>query len=147
RDPALVQPVLQAVLDNYMMAHVKSHIRADLTWSKQRGEELRKSLRENEDRQRKLKTDAHVLILEDTKHSFHSQLDKIRNDLYESERDLAGRRAILGDAAQSGSSSNTAKARVQPEIIEQYATLLTDLADLKRKDRDCASQGMLPAHP
>src|SRR5262249_21366190 len=122
------------------------HIGADSeVWRKQ-SEELKQRLVENEEKQRQLKTTDEVLNLETSKTSFENQLNRIRTDLYESERDLAGRRAVLGEATHSGS-TNLGTARVPPEIIEEYGNLLADLAEWKRKDRDLAQQGMTPIHP
>ncbi len=146
RDSTLVQPVLRAVLDNYMRAHVTAHIGAESEYSQERAEELKKLLRENEENQRVLKTKNDVLILEDEKHSFHTQLDKIRTDLYQAELELAGRRAMLGDGGQPGA-TNLARTRIPPQVIEEYGNLLLDLAEWKRKDREAAQQGYKPLHP
>ena len=143
RDGAIVQPVLEAVIENYLMAHVQYHIGADSELARKQAEELKTRLLANEEEQKQLKTTDEVLNLETAKQTFQTRLDKIRTDLYDAEGELAGRRAVLGDTQ----TTNAGKGRIPPEVIEEYGNVLTDLAEWKRKDRDLAQQGMTPAHP
>jgi uncharacterized protein involved in exopolysaccharide biosynthesis/Mrp family chromosome partitioning ATPase len=143
RDPNIVQPVLDAVIENYLMAHVQYHIGADSELARKRSEDLRTRLVANEEEQKRLKTTDEVLNLETAKQNFQKELDKIRSDLYDAEGELAGRRAILGDSQVA----NAGKMRIPPEVIEEYGNVLSDLTEWKRKDRELAQQGMTPAHP
>ena len=46
---------------------------------------------------KRLKTEAKVLFLEDTKHAYQSQIAKAQDELMDAQRELAERQAVLGN--------------------------------------------------
>ena len=46
---------------------------------------------------KRLKTEANVLFLDDTKHAYQSQIAKAQEELMDAQRELAERQAVLGN--------------------------------------------------
>jgi uncharacterized protein involved in exopolysaccharide biosynthesis/Mrp family chromosome partitioning ATPase len=95
-NPAVVQPVLGAVIDAYMKK--QSEVRGipavgDLL--SQETDQLRSSLTQTEDDLRRVKDQAGIVSLDDAKKSFGDQEARIQSDIFSAQVELAERTAVL----------------------------------------------------
>jgi len=102
-DPELVQPVLRQLITNYLE---KSYVirRPPGVFDEvltRRAEDLRLSLKETEDKLSKLKKDAGVSSLEETKKAQAEQISRIRADLISADAELAAQKAGLEESVQT----------------------------------------------
>jgi uncharacterized protein involved in exopolysaccharide biosynthesis/Mrp family chromosome partitioning ATPase len=140
-DADIVQPVLNAVIHSYMLKHVEVHGgggELEDYYIKQR-DELRKKLAQTEVELKRLKTDAKVLFLDDTKHAYQSQIAKAQDELMDAQRDLAERQAVLGNLGTgllTQGATNDAESSVPSEKLSDYGEITTQLDTLKKHERE-----------
>src|SRR5262249_19146769 len=118
RDPALVQPVLQELINIYMRKHLEVHEGVGVLndhYSQQR-DELRSKLGRTEEELKRLKTEAKMLFPEETKHSYQAQIARVQGDLLDAQRQLAEIKAVLGNLAPAAlaQGTNSAEEAVVP---------------------------------
>lgn len=101
-DPEVVQPVLAALIDNYLQAHSEIHRSVGVfdDFLSQETDQLRSRLVQTEDELRKAKAKAGILSLEDTKKVYTEQSSKIQEAIFEAEADLAERQASVNELAK-----------------------------------------------
>jgi uncharacterized protein involved in exopolysaccharide biosynthesis/Mrp family chromosome partitioning ATPase len=147
-DAAVVQPVLSQLADTYLKRHVEIHQGVGVlhdSFSRQ-AEQLRVRLATTEADLKKLKTEAQVISLDESKRDCMDRMVKIRQELLTAEADLAERRTMLGEQDKlfpaTMPATNMASV-VTPEQSEQYRRACTDLdalhkqlAELRTKYRD-----------
>jgi polysaccharide biosynthesis transport protein len=142
RDRSLVQPVLSALVETYMRKHWEVWRGGDEMneYYNQQSKELRSKLAQTEDELRKIKKQAKVVSVEQTKHAYDESLRKWREDLLTAQGELNERKAMLDNAAASeaaGSDSiRTNGPPVSLEKIEDYSTTLSDLDAAKRHEHE-----------
>jgi uncharacterized protein involved in exopolysaccharide biosynthesis/Mrp family chromosome partitioning ATPase len=140
-DAAIVQPVLNAIIHSYMLKHLEVHGgggELEDYYIKQR-DDLRKKLAETEMELKRLKTEAKVLFLEDTKHAFQSQIAKLQDELLDAKRELAEREAVLGNLGTGlaiQGTTNDPESLVPAEKLSDYGEITTQLDTLKRHERE-----------
>jgi uncharacterized protein involved in exopolysaccharide biosynthesis/Mrp family chromosome partitioning ATPase len=141
-DEKMVQPVLGSLIQHYMHKHVavRQGIGVlDVYYSKQ-AVELRQKLQQTEEELKRLKKEANVLFLDDTKHSFQAELTKTHAELLDAERELAEHKAVLGNlASEIGSETNSTTggpSSVRPALLAEYGDLVTEIDRLKKDERD-----------
>ena len=120
----------------------------DEYYSKQR-DELREKLAATEEEIKKLKTDAKVVSLDGSKHSYQDQIAKLTNELLSAETELAERKAVLGDATNvvsTISDTDALQASVPPEKVNDYTAAAVQLDNLKQRERELRLQ-FTEAHP
>jgi succinoglycan biosynthesis transport protein ExoP len=145
-DASVAQPVLAAILENYKLAHFK--IRINYEANKHHADDLKFQLAKNEVEIRDLLGSVGVLYIADTKHSYQAQLDKLREDSFTAERELAEKRVVLDSVNQPGAVGGTNMVNlVPPEVMEEFSSVLGDLGSWRQKDRELQMDGKLSAHP
>src|SRR6266850_2050469 len=143
-DPSIVQPVLNALIEMYMQKSVVVHEKTEILdeYYRQRKQDLQKQLETTQETLRGLKLRAGgTLVVDDSKHSLQTQIDKLSNQLQDAERELAERRAVMGGT------NNNAAVDVTPDVIEKYTTLMADVTSLKQGEREALRLGYKDAHP
>lgn len=137
-DASVVQPVLSQLTETYLKRHVEIHrgvgVRDDF-FSRQ-ADQLRSRLATTEAELKKLKSEANVISVDESKRAYMDLMVKIRQELLTAEANLAERRALLAAPAQpladSPSITNTA-AVVPSDSLEQYRRACNDLASLPKR--------------
>jgi polysaccharide biosynthesis transport protein len=145
RDPDLSQPILRALITAYQHKHQEVHQGLgvlDDYYARQR-DELSKDLARTEEELKRLKTEAGVVSLEETKKAYQNQVSKWQEELLSAEGELAQRKAMLGDVAReamTATAGSTAANRVPPEKVEDYGFVSTELENLRRRERELSLQ-------
>ena len=140
-DVDMVQPVLNAIIHCYMLKHLEVHGgggELEDYYIKQR-EDKRQKLGDAEMKLKRLKTDAKVLFVEDTKKAYQLQLAKAEDELMDARRELAERKAMLGDLGTgllTQGATNDAGNSVPPEKLSDYLEITTQLDTLRNHERD-----------
>jgi len=140
RDPEVVQPVLTALIDRYLQAHIEIHrsLGALDDFLSQETDQLRSRLAQTEGDLRKAKARAGILSLEDTKKVYTEQSSRIQQAIFDAEAELAERQATVNELAKlphtgtnvtagSGSQSavaNAGSSRTTPTNASFAATAL-----------------------
>ena len=142
-DRDIVQPVLKALLEAYMLKHRDVRLMPDDYLLQQR-DELRTKLAQTEEEQKRLKMRAKMPFPEEAGRSFQRQIAKVQDDLLDAQRELLERKAMLGDKALS--QTNSAEAFVPADKLTSYSFATTRLEELKRQVSDLLLQ-YTGAHP
>jgi polysaccharide biosynthesis transport protein len=145
-DADIVQPVLNALIHSYMLKHMEVHGGGGELhdyYIKLR-DDLREKLGQTELELKRLKTDAKVLFLEDTKHAYALQMAKAQDVLMDAQRELALGTIGTGFATQGG--TNEAEIAVPLEKLSDYGEITTQLDTLRRHERELLVQ-YKDAHP
>jgi polysaccharide biosynthesis transport protein len=139
RDPEVAQLVLSALLETYQKKHMEVYQgRLDDYYAQQRDESRHKLVKLEEDL-KSLKSQANVLYLEDPKQTYQTQIEKKMEEVWDAERDLAERKAVLGVVAPQSTASETVPAAgltVPPQKLNEYSELVTELDNLKKEERE-----------
>ena len=152
-DDAVVQPVLNSIIEMYMQKHVAVHEKLGVLddYYRTRKADLQKQLETTQETLKNLKREARTLVPDDSMHSYQAQLDRLNIELQQADRELAERKAVLGvegQAALAGGATNNPGPPVTPEVLEQYTSLHADLASLKQRERESIQQhGLKEMHP
>lgn len=148
-DPAIVQPVLNEVIADYMGMHTEIHgSLGSNDFADDEAKQLRLQIAMTERELMAAKTNAHIISLDDSQNSIAKQIDVVRSQLLTIELDLQTRREMLGQttavprASQPAPATNAvAPAEIPDELTEQYTRVCTRLAVLQRKNAEFMSQG------
>jgi uncharacterized protein involved in exopolysaccharide biosynthesis/Mrp family chromosome partitioning ATPase len=137
-DPALVQPVLRQLITNYFYRHYEFHQPGGFDEVlEKRAEELGVSLKQTEDKLTKLKRDAGVTSLEETKKAYADQISKIRTDLSTAQAELAGEKAALVEPIDSPRENTTKttviESKVPTDKVDEYRSLSARLDSLHKQ--------------
>jgi uncharacterized protein involved in exopolysaccharide biosynthesis/Mrp family chromosome partitioning ATPase len=141
RDKAVVQPVLNALIDTYMRKHweVWRGGREMNDYYNQQSEELRTNLVQTEEQLRKIKAEAKVVSVEATKQAYQDSLLKWQQDLLVAKGELAERMAMLDNTAAAASgtgATSTNEASVPLEKIDDYSATVSDLDAAKKHEHE-----------
>jgi uncharacterized protein involved in exopolysaccharide biosynthesis/Mrp family chromosome partitioning ATPase len=150
-DPAVVQPVLAAVVDAYLKKHVEVHRAAGAVgdFLSQETDQLRSRLAQTEDELRKAKDKAGIISLDDAKKGYGEQLTKIRQELFDAEAELAERSGVLNELAKqhsltAGTPAAAASAdkgsQIPSDEIETYRNILGRLDLLHKNEQQLLTQ-------
>jgi succinoglycan biosynthesis transport protein ExoP len=149
-DPALVQPVLTALVDAYLKKHVEVHRAAGAAgdFLAQETDQLRSQLSQTEEELRKAKDKAGVFSLDDSKKAFTQQVANIRQDIYTAEAELAERSTVLEELAKRSPSAAQALALKPTEKetpipngeIDTYRNMVSRLDWLRRNEQQLLAQ-------
>lgn len=140
-DPAVAQSVLAQVVEAYMKRHVELYRDTgalDEFFSKQ-ADQLRARLSQTEDELKKLKTDAQVISLEDSKQANVAEETSIKRDLNAAEAELAERQAALSvfvKTAPAQPETNAPIVTVQPETAEKYRMVAAECEAFRRREQE-----------
>ena len=156
-DPAVAQPVLSHLTDAYLKRHDEIHRGGGLLddFFSRKADELRARLSTTEADLKKLKADAQIISLDDSKRGYIELMGKLRQELLSSEADLAERRTLLGELVKLQPAPATAtnmatnavagfnptagtntEAVVTPEQFEQYRRATHELDTLQQRLTD-----------
>ncbi|MGA2656142.1 MAG: hypothetical protein ABSH34_01355 [Verrucomicrobiota bacterium] len=98
KDPDVVQPVLRAMIEAYLIRHAEIHRAVGLYddyLTKQR-DQLKSRLDNTEEDLRKAKAKVGIISIEDSKKSYSEQLVKLRQEIMDTDAQLAERQAEVG---------------------------------------------------
>lgn len=147
RDPTIVQPVLDAVITEYLGRHSEIHgsVGTD-DFAAEEATQLRAQIAQTERDLMVAKTNAGIISLEDSKRSQAEQIASVREQLLNAELDLETRRALMGSAAMTSTPAQPetnapAVAEIPREQIEEYNRIAARLEVLQKKNAEFISQG------
>jgi polysaccharide biosynthesis transport protein len=137
-DPALVQPILNALLETYLKRHVQIHQGVGMLddFFKRQAEQLSTRLTKTEEELKKLKSEAQIISLDDDRRGYIEQISKIQADMLTTEAELAERHAALTSLMQSAPTNAhdaVAQASVSPEIMQRYCAAAAELNSLEER--------------
>jgi succinoglycan biosynthesis transport protein ExoP len=139
-DQDIVQPVLDALIQTYMQKHLDVYVGPEVLneYLVHRRDELRNKLGDTELKLKQAKDQANILFMDETKHSYQTQIAKVRDELLDAERDLAERKAMLGNLpeGQGGSASSNIEAAVPADKVNDYGEINAELDTLKKSERE-----------
>ena len=126
-DFELVQPVLRAVIEQYLKLHVEAHRAAGMLGDSLAAEAdtLRARLAQTEDDLRKATSLAGVISLENTKEAYGNQMTSIRREILNYEAELAGKLAVFEDIkkrtpAAAATTAGDSTSEIPPSVIDDY---------------------------
>lgn len=137
----IAQAVLGRLVDTYLQKHVQIHQGIgvlDEFFAKQ-ADEIRSRLAATEEQLNRLRTNAQVISLEDTKRAYAAQVSSIQQDILSAEAELAGHRAALGEWAKlTGGKvdTNTPAETVPPEVAERYRMAVAECEAFRRRETE-----------
>ena len=146
-DPAVVQPVLNEIIADYLSKHSEIHqaLGTSDDFLAEETTQLRAQIAQTDRELMAAKTNAGIIFLEDTKQSVADQIGKIRLQLMDTEVALATRRALAGGAAAvapgTPSAPPAAAGEISEEQVDQYSRVCSRLAVLQKKNAEFVAQG------
>jgi uncharacterized protein involved in exopolysaccharide biosynthesis/Mrp family chromosome partitioning ATPase len=98
-DPDMVQPLLTQLVASYLKKHEEIHRPIGIfdDFLTQQTDHLRSRLAQTEQELRQAKTNAGIISLEDAKKGFGDQVSRIRQALFDTESELAERKAAVAE--------------------------------------------------
>ena len=145
-DRDIVQPVLEALLQAYMLKHRDVRLIPVDYLEKQR-DEMRKKLAQTEEELKSLKLGAKTPFPEEASRSVQRQIAKVQDELLDAQRELLERKAMLGDKASEPAGQTTGvETYVPADKLTSYSFATTKLEDLKRQQSELLLQ-YTEAHP
>jgi len=144
-DPAVVQPVLQQLLETYFKRHVEIYQGVGVLddFFARQADQLGARLAQTEEALKKLRADAQVISLEDTKRAYVGQIAKIQEELFAAEAELAERRTALEAMAKllpSQTSQTQTETNLAPAVVEEYRRVNAELDGLLKRQADLRSR-------
>jgi polysaccharide biosynthesis transport protein len=123
-DPAVVKPVLDQLVDGYLTRHAEIHRglgSLDVLLS-QHADQLRSRLNTTDEELRKLKAEAGVISVDETKTAMVRELSDLRRELFNTEALLAETRASIPVTTNAVAPTNGTQtlAEVPASIVAQY---------------------------
>jgi uncharacterized protein involved in exopolysaccharide biosynthesis/Mrp family chromosome partitioning ATPase len=148
RNPAVVQRVLREVIDQYLRVHLEIHSAVGMVgdFLNQETVQLRNRLAQTDEALRKLRNQAGVLSIEDTKKSYTDQLASLQLQIFSAQAELAERRAVLRELQRQSPSPATAPATaaqastVPADRRAEYAGAIHRLDILRRMEQELLTQ-------
>ena len=144
---ALVQPVLQELIDAYLTKHLETRSAGSLdNFVNQQAEQYRSRLARTEEELRNALDRAGVISLEAAKADQNTKIASIRGALLDSNAELASRRAALEEMRKLIPNAQVDEeesqdvlqvpARVDEATLQAYASLIAQIDVLRRNERD-----------
>lgn len=136
-DPGVVQPVLNALIETYLKRHVEIHQGVGVLddFFLRQADQLRARLAETEGQLKKLRADAQIISLEESKRAYIQQIARLSDELRAAQAELAERRTTLAELAKTFPTpvveTNTAPV-LDPAVAEEYRQLSGELAESRR---------------
>lgn len=136
-DDAVVQPVLQALITEYLKKHVEIHLEPGMFDGVLANEtrDLRAKLVQTEEELRQLQAKAGILSLDDAKRANVEQMSKLQHQIWDTSIDLAQRQAALEDYRQA----QAAIAAVPANTVQAYRVALGSLESQTAKYQEMLS--------
>lgn len=143
----IVQPVLSQLIEAYLRKHVEIHrsIGAFDDVLTQQTDALRSQLAQTEENLRRAKTNAGVISIEDSKKAYAGELSKIREELFNTQAELAERQAAFEERKKSlpvttETPNEKPEADVPSGKIEEYKSISGRLDSFRRKEQELLAQ-------
>jgi uncharacterized protein involved in exopolysaccharide biosynthesis/Mrp family chromosome partitioning ATPase len=143
----IVQPVLSQLIDAYLRKHVEIHRNVGtfddvLT---QKTDALRSQLAQTEQDLRRAKTNAGVMSIEDSKKAYTEEISKIRQDLFNTQAELAEREAALAEhqkllPVKAETPSDKPEADVPSDKMEEYKSVCGRLDSFRKREQELLAQ-------
>jgi polysaccharide biosynthesis transport protein len=145
-DRDIVQPVLEALLQAYMLKHRDVRL-IPVDYLLQQRDEVRKKLAQTEEELKSLKLGAKTPFPEDASRAVQRQIAKVQDELLDAQRELLERKAMLGNKAEGASGqANGVDTSVPADKLTSYSFATTKLEELKRQQSELLLQ-YTEAHP
>jgi succinoglycan biosynthesis transport protein ExoP len=145
RDPELVQPVLQAIVDVYMRFHKNLHLGNIDEFVKNRDAAGAK-LATIEEQIKELKTEAGVPDLQQRQEAVATSSAELQAQIFQSQSELDRRRADIGEINQS--MTNLQASPIPSETIVSYSEVIEQIEEFKRRRRTMLQvDDLTPNHP
>lgn len=140
-DPMIARQVLDALVRTYLERHVAIHQGRGVLddFFAQQADQIRARLAQTEDEIKKLKAEANIISLEESKRALLAQLSRLQDELLTAEAELAERRAALGHLAETlGTNAipTNATPAVAPDVAEQYRMAVAELDAFRRRESE-----------
>jgi polysaccharide biosynthesis transport protein len=144
-DPAIVQPVLSEVIEQYRKKHLEIHSAVGILGDVMTREtdQLRTSLAQTEDDLRKAKSAAGIISLEGAKRNYADQIDLLQREIFAAQDDVAERSAEPPDIpapSVTATPSVAAAADIPAAAAEKYREIVSRLDVLRRNEQDLLNQ-------
>lgn len=152
-DPAIVQPVLKSLTEEYYKRHVEIHreIGEFGEFLTAQTDQLHSRLLQTEEALRAAKTNAGVISIEDTKRVYGDQIARIRTEILEAEADLVERQAAAAEMAKlthtatpvftnEVTAASTNDAPVPPQKADEYKRLCSLIDKLSARQQELSVQ-------
>ena len=149
QDPALVQPVLTAIIEAYLKKHVEVHRGIELggDFLSQETDQLRSRLSQTEDELRRARDKAGITSLDDAKKAYTQEMAQIQQEIFSAQAEFADKSATfqevekqLPSASQGASTSSELPAPAPDAAMDDYRSVLARLDLLRRTEQQYLGQ-------
>ena len=145
RDPAVVQPVLVALIDNYLRKHVEIHAAVGIVgdFLTQETDQLRTRLAQTEDDLRKATAKAGVISVSEAQKAFPIQIAQIREQIFSAQAELAEGASLLEQSGKRSSptpASTTAGPALTSEQVDKYRAASARVDMLQKRQDELLNQ-------
>lgn len=136
-DATVVQPILSALVETYLKRHVEIHQGVGVLddFFLRQADQLRARLADTESQLKKLRADAQIISLDDSKRAYIEQIARLSDELRSAQTDLAERRTTLAELTKSfpmpAAETNEVPV-LAPAVTEDYRQLAGELAENRR---------------
>jgi polysaccharide biosynthesis transport protein len=141
-DPAVVQPVLSEIINDYLEKHMQVH-QSSLSddYLSQETAQLRSQIDETEDELRSAKASAGIISLPDAEKSYTDQIAWLNTQLFEAEADLAAEQSELrAQPTDTNVATPTPGLNVPEGRIEEYQRVCARLDYLQNQQSQYYTQ-------
>jgi len=143
-DPAVVKPLLDRLVAEYLTRHAEIHRGAGSLDSllSQQADHLRSLLQATDEELRKLKSEAGVISLEENKTTLIQEMSEIRRELFNTQAELAGMRATTSRGTNVVASTNGVQASVEipNDIVSLYRETLVHSTAAREREHALRTQ-------
>ncbi len=142
-DREIVQPVLREVVDQYLKMHVAIHRSVGLvdTFLTQETDQMRARLAQTEEELRRAIARAGVISIEDAKANFAVQLSRIRQDILNTQAEIAERSATLALVEKPAAPEAGPEASgYSSEQLDRYRAARARLEFMRRREQELLMQ-------
>jgi polysaccharide biosynthesis transport protein len=145
RDPAVVQPVLAAIVDAYLKKHVEIHEAVGIVgdFLTQETDQLRSRLAQTEEDLRKARGKAGIVSVDDSMKAYTDQIARIRQEIFTAEAELAERTAAFQEIAKHPP-GQPQTSNPEPDLpaaqVDEYKSVSARLELLRRREQELLTQ-------
>jgi len=141
-DPAVVCPVVAAIIDAYREKHIQVHKSIDISddFLMEKTSDLQQQISQIEDELRQAKTNAGIIDVADAEKSYSDEIARVRQELFKAEADLADHQASLselkGSMANSKSTNDTTDQKIPDDLLTRYKAVCARIGYLQKRQTD-----------
>lgn len=150
-DPEIAQSVLREMIAQYLKMHVEIHRSAGMVgdFLAQETDQLRSRLSQTEDDLRKARAKAGVISIEESKRSYTTQIDTLRQQIFAARAEQAQRGAMLKELSAklakaakpapvtaAGTTSAAEEAELPPAVVDDFRNVSNRLESLRRREQE-----------